>query len=285
AAYDESYGPLQHLEVSLIQSSSNKPFQASHNPPCLEHLVNGLDHGHCSVLITFSPDYLWPILHPNPFQTIIKSIANIIELYASRRFRSDQYVSSLILLGVPFHNLEIGGGNDPPLGVYIESRFSVNGEPVELLTFLPPVRNYPKGVLVIVYRLLYPHSTRHQVFNPLDMPIICSLRLCHKCCIFSAGGTSPKILKVVVYEVCKWNDTATSVIRFPPNDIQALSGCYMTPSSIHRKLARSCSNHNPELEVSSTERTSSNGVLADSGSFPSLYLLDPRSDPAEGPSP
>nr|GFA45053.1 hypothetical protein [Tanacetum cinerariifolium] len=58
-AYDESYGPLQHPEVSLIQSSSNKPFQASHNPLCLEHLVNGLDHSRFSILVTFSPDCLW----------------------------------------------------------------------------------------------------------------------------------------------------------------------------------------------------------------------------------
>nr|GFA27867.1 hypothetical protein [Tanacetum cinerariifolium] len=66
-AYDESYGPLQHPKVSLIQPSSNELFQAPHNPLCLEHLVNGLDHGCCSVLITFSPDCLWQILHPNPF--------------------------------------------------------------------------------------------------------------------------------------------------------------------------------------------------------------------------
>nr|GEY32597.1 hypothetical protein [Tanacetum cinerariifolium] len=79
AAYDDSYGLLQHPEVSLVQSSSNEPFQASHNPPCLEHLVNGLDHGRCSVLITFSLDCLWQILHPNPFQMIIKSIANNVE--------------------------------------------------------------------------------------------------------------------------------------------------------------------------------------------------------------
>nr|GEY00089.1 hypothetical protein [Tanacetum cinerariifolium] len=81
-------------------------------------------------------------------------------------------------------------------------------------------------------------------------------------------------------------------------------------------LARSCSNHNPELEVSSVEKTIqnaerielrvghrhlfqtldpvvdlptllvavSNGALADSGSLPSLHLLDPRSETAEGPS-
>nr|GEZ22814.1 hypothetical protein [Tanacetum cinerariifolium] len=55
-----------------------------------------------------------------------------------------------MLIVVPFHNLEIGDSDDPSLGVYIESRFPVNSEPVELLTFPPPVRNSPKGMLVIV---------------------------------------------------------------------------------------------------------------------------------------
>nr|GFD30813.1 hypothetical protein [Tanacetum cinerariifolium] len=57
--------------------------------------------------------------------------------------------------------------------------------------------------------------------------------------------------EVVVDEVCKWDYTTTSVIRLPPDDIQALSGCYMILSSIHR----SCSNHDLELEVSSAEET------------------------------
>nr|GFB78288.1 hypothetical protein [Tanacetum cinerariifolium] len=39
-----------------------------------------------------------------------------------------------MLVAMPFHNLEIRDSNYPPLGVYIESRFSVNSEPVELLT-------------------------------------------------------------------------------------------------------------------------------------------------------
>nr|GEV53246.1 putative reverse transcriptase domain-containing protein [Tanacetum cinerariifolium] len=89
--------------------------------------------------------------------------------------------------------------DDPPLEVYIDSRFPVNCEPIELLTFPPPVRNSPKGVPVVVYRLL----------------------------------TSLKILEVVVDEMFKWNYMMTSVIRLPPNDIQAQSGNYMTPSLIH----------------------------------------------------
>nr|GFB00761.1 hypothetical protein [Tanacetum cinerariifolium] len=113
-----------------------------------------------------------------------------------------------MLVAIPFHNLEIRDSNDPPLGVYIKSRFLVNSKTVELLTFTPPVRDSLKSVLVIVYWLL--------------------------CSIFVARGTSPKILEVVVDEVCKWNDTTASVIRLLLNDTQALSGLYTTPSSIHR---------------------------------------------------
>nr|GFA56052.1 hypothetical protein [Tanacetum cinerariifolium] len=119
-----------------------------------------------------------------------------------------------MLVVVPFHNLEIGDSNDPPLGVYIESRFPVNSEPVEQLTFSPLVRNSPKGVLVIVYRLLYLHRTRNKVFNPLDIPVISCLRLCYRCCVFATRGTSPKILEVVVDEMCKGNYTTTLVIRY-----------------------------------------------------------------------
>nr|GFD15475.1 hypothetical protein [Tanacetum cinerariifolium] len=75
-----------------------------------------------------------------------------------------------MLIVVPFHNLELGDSDDPPLGVYIESKFPVNCKPIELLMFLPPVRNSPNGVPVVVYRLLYPHRTGHQIFNPFDVP-------------------------------------------------------------------------------------------------------------------
>nr|GEZ64387.1 hypothetical protein [Tanacetum cinerariifolium] len=76
-----------------------------------------------------------------------------------------------MLVSMPFQNLELRDSNDSPLGIYIASRFPVNSETVELLTFTPPVRDSPKGVLVIVYWLLYPHCPGHQVFNPLDMPV------------------------------------------------------------------------------------------------------------------
>nr|GFC72084.1 hypothetical protein [Tanacetum cinerariifolium] len=58
------------------------------------------------------------------------------------------------LNAIPFHNLEIPDSNDPPLGVYIKSIFSVNSETVELLTFTPPVRDSPKSVHVLVYWIL-----------------------------------------------------------------------------------------------------------------------------------
>nr|GEW90114.1 hypothetical protein [Tanacetum cinerariifolium] len=121
-----------------------------------------------------------------------------------------------MLIVVPFHNLKIGDSNDPPLGVYIECRFSVNSEPVELLMFLPPVRNSPKGLEAPPQRY--------------------SMSLLMKCA-----------------------NEITRRPRLPPDDIQALPGCYMTPSSIHMlvqpELETSCFNHDTVLEVSSAGKT------------------------------
>nr|GEZ50661.1 hypothetical protein [Tanacetum cinerariifolium] len=139
---------------------------------------------------------------------------------------------------MPFYNLEFCDSNDSSLGIYIASRFSINSETIELLTFTPPMGDSPEGMLVVVYWFLYPHNPRHQVFNLLDMPVICCLHLRSKSSlwniIFTARGTSPKILEVVIDEVCKWNNTTTSVVRLLPSDIQALSDFYTTPLSIHR---------------------------------------------------
>nr|GEZ48480.1 hypothetical protein [Tanacetum cinerariifolium] len=69
----------------------------------------------------------------------------------------------------------IRDSNDPLLEVYIESRFPVNSELVELLTFPPPVRDSPKGMLVIVYRLLAKVKTSlgyDSQFNEKEVPDI-----------------------------------------------------------------------------------------------------------------
>nr|GEZ90329.1 retrovirus-related Pol polyprotein from transposon TNT 1-94 [Tanacetum cinerariifolium] len=82
------------------------------------------------------------------------------------------------------------------------------------------------------------------------------------CILFPTRGTSSKILEVVVDEVLL------------PNDTQALSGLYTTPSSIQDTVVDL-----PALLV-----VVSNGALADSGSLPSVHLLDPRSDPTKDSS-
>nr|GEU53351.1 hypothetical protein [Tanacetum cinerariifolium] len=133
--------------------------------------------------------------------------------------------------------------NDPPLGVYITSRLPVNSKTIELLTFTSLARNSPKGVLVIVYWLL--------------------------CCILAARGTSPKILEVVVDEVYKWNDKVTSVIRilhepFINSEVGPARSSGVSVSTLSRfiikleksnRLARYCSNHDPELDFFMAERT------------------------------
>nr|GFB52376.1 hypothetical protein [Tanacetum cinerariifolium] len=120
-----------------------------------------------------------------------------------------------MLIVVPFHNLEFGDSDDPPLGVYIESRFPVNCEPIELLTFSPLVRNSPKDVLVIVHRLLI----------------------------------SPKILEVVVDEMFKRNYT-TDVFA-PSEKLPKGRACHSSSAP----LAKFCANHDLVLVVSLAGKT------------------------------
>nr|GEW92085.1 hypothetical protein [Tanacetum cinerariifolium] len=133
-----------------------------------------------------------------------------------------------MLVVVPFHNLELSSSDDPPLGVDISSRLTVNCIPIELFTFSPPVRNSPEGVLIVVYWLLYPHLTGHQIFNPFDVPIICRLRLSYRRCIFTARCTSPKILEVVVDEVFEQNYQMTSIIRYQRQRLQQIVWILLT---------------------------------------------------------
>nr|GEY16942.1 ribonuclease H-like domain-containing protein [Tanacetum cinerariifolium] len=54
-----------------------------------------------------------------------------------------------MLVVMPFYNLELSDSDDPPLGVYILSRFPVNCIPIELLTF-PPHTNESVSVVTSV---------------------------------------------------------------------------------------------------------------------------------------
>nr|GEZ71033.1 hypothetical protein [Tanacetum cinerariifolium] len=83
-------------------------------------------------------------------------------------------------------------------------------------------------------------------------------------------------------------DTRGSLLmKLPPDDIQALSCCYMTPlqfigsSAKADSLADACRDLDLIVDMPALLVAGSNGVRADSGSPPSLHLLDPRSDPAE----
>nr|GFC42126.1 hypothetical protein [Tanacetum cinerariifolium] len=78
---------------------------------------------------------------------------------------------------MPLYNLEFSDIDDSSLGIHIMSKLSVNSKTVELLTFTPSMGDSPEGMLVIAYWFFNPHCPRHQVFYPLDMPVICCLRL------------------------------------------------------------------------------------------------------------
>nr|GEX95614.1 hypothetical protein [Tanacetum cinerariifolium] len=109
--------------------------------------------------------------------------------------------------------------DDSTLRVDITSRLPIDSQTVELLTFAPPMGDSPKSMLVVAYRFLNPHCSRHKVFNPLDVPVICCLCLSDISCILAARGTSTKILEVVVDEVIKWDNTMTSGVRESARDV------------------------------------------------------------------
>nr|GFB11482.1 hypothetical protein [Tanacetum cinerariifolium] len=168
------------------------------------------------------------ILQSNPLQTIIKGVANIIERPVAKLIGLVRVeLRKVELLLVAFHSqlkvFHASLDDNAPVNILRETlkarrsstvRLPVNCIPIEPFTFSPPVRNSPEGVLVVVYWLLYPHLTGHQIFDPFDVPIICRLRLSYGSCIFTARCTSPKILEVVVDEVFEWNYPTTSMIQY-----------------------------------------------------------------------
>nr|GEW84560.1 hypothetical protein [Tanacetum cinerariifolium] len=85
----------------------------------------------------------------------------------------------------------------------------------------PPMRDSLEIMLVIAYRFLTPHCARHQVFYPLDVPIICCLCLGYISYVLSTEGTATQILEVVVDEVIKRDNATTSGVR--PCDSNASS--------------------------------------------------------------
>nr|GEX44846.1 hypothetical protein [Tanacetum cinerariifolium] len=82
-----------------------------------------------------------------------------------------------VLCVMPLDNLKFSDNDDSTLRVDIASRLPVDNKTVELLKFAPSVGDSPEGMLVVAYWFLNPHCPRHQVFNPLDVPVICCLCL------------------------------------------------------------------------------------------------------------
>nr|GEU68305.1 putative ribonuclease H-like domain-containing protein [Tanacetum cinerariifolium] len=305
---------LTHLEVSLIQPSSNEPFQAPHNPPSLEPFINGLDHGRCSVFITSYPDCLWQILHLNPFRrssnavrTSNKQCKLPYALDQTELIIISSYCNPIqILVAMPFHNLEFYDSNDSSLGIYITSRLPVNSETVKLLTFTPPIGDSPKGMLVVVYWFLYPHSPRHQVFNPLDMPLICCLRLHFFQVIFELNQNFTRPLHQFIRRSSKKfrgqcinseqihkkvGEVQRSIHKLIERGASIILLCqFVYPrlnafvDSWQDSLADACRDLDPIVDQPTLLVAVSDGALADSGSLPYLRLFDPWSGPAEGSS-
>nr|GEX04081.1 Gag-Pol polyprotein [Tanacetum cinerariifolium] len=116
-----------------------------------------------------------------------------------------------MLVIVPLDNLKFSDSDDSTFRVDISSGLPVDCKSVELLTFVPPMRDSPKSMFVIAYRFLTPHSARHQVFNPLDVPIICCLCLGYRSWILhqTSVARTPEQNGVVK----RWNRTLVEAAR------------------------------------------------------------------------
>nr|GEU90652.1 ribonuclease H-like domain-containing protein [Tanacetum cinerariifolium] len=73
--------------------------------------------------------------------------------------------------------------DDSTFRVDIASRLPVDSKSIELLSFATLRRDSPESMLVVAYWFLNPHCARHQVFNPLDVPIVCFLCLGDRSCV------------------------------------------------------------------------------------------------------
>nr|GEU87506.1 hypothetical protein [Tanacetum cinerariifolium] len=65
-----------------------------------------------------------------------------------------------MLVVVSFDNLKFGNSDDSTFGVDISSRLPVDCKSIELLTFVPPMRDSPKSIFIIADRCLTPHCAR-----------------------------------------------------------------------------------------------------------------------------
>nr|GEU61239.1 hypothetical protein [Tanacetum cinerariifolium] len=123
--------------------------------------------------------HIFDVLNAKPFKIAFLELIKLI-IVSSHRYPIQ------VLVAMPLYNLEFSDNDDSSLRIHIASRLLVNSKTVELLTFTPPMGDSPEGMLVIAYWFFNPHCPRHQVFYPLDMPVIYCLRLRNRSSILAA---------------------------------------------------------------------------------------------------
>nr|GEU41836.1 hypothetical protein [Tanacetum cinerariifolium] len=114
-----------------------------------------------------------------PFEVAFLELVKLI-IVSSHRYPIQ------VLVFMPLDNLEFSDSDDSTLRINITSILPVDSKMVELLTFTPPIGDSSEGMLVVAYKFLNPHCPRHQVFNPLDVPVICCLCLGDRSSILAA---------------------------------------------------------------------------------------------------
>nr|GEX90375.1 hypothetical protein [Tanacetum cinerariifolium] len=143
-----------------------------------EHKLE-LEKENCNNINELHDKHFASRLQERPFEVTFLELIKLIIVFSHR-------YPIQVLVVMPRYNLEFSDIDDSSLRIHIASRLPVNSKTVELLMFTPPMGNSLEGMLVIVYWLFDPYCPRHQLFYPLDMPVICFLRLHDRSSILAA---------------------------------------------------------------------------------------------------
>nr|GEX85184.1 hypothetical protein [Tanacetum cinerariifolium] len=201
--------PFQNF-WSLVDHVAHLTFEIFHTPldddASCEHSQGDIkckafiNHEIGQLTLYQEKQHVFNVLNAKPFEI---SFLEFVELVIISTY-SDP-IQMLVVM--PFGDLKLYDSDDSTFGVDISSRFPIDRKSIELLTFAPPMRDFPESMFVIANQYLTLHCTTMQ------------------------------ILKVVVDDVIERYNATSSRIRLLQERTQALlDSCMILPSA--RRLDR-----------------------------------------------
>nr|GEV77289.1 putative ribonuclease H-like domain-containing protein [Tanacetum cinerariifolium] len=179
--YDEVFAPVARIEAIwlFLAYASFMGFMVYHMDVKSDFLYGTIEE---EVYVCKPPGFE-DLDYPDKVYKVVKALYG---LHQAPRALIVANTASESLLDDHLEQCKHRNSDDSSLGIHIASRLPVNSKTIELLTFTPPIRDSPEGMLVIAYWFFNPHCLRHQVFNLLDTPVICCLCLRDRSSILAA---------------------------------------------------------------------------------------------------